>query len=487
LFFLFVLFLWRREISLLVVKNLCKNRRRTLILLCVIVSGLTGLIEFFGYAEHSIYNLREATIHTGMGHIQLYKKGYNATGNVEKLKYNIAHYQEIVSILTDDPFLKDKIKSIGAELEFSGIVANQSTSSVFFGKGIEIGKDELLSYADELVGGKKLAKARKSLRPTQHTRLREFEGMFDDFQIAGVDSTTARPPLNKKEKKENQSLWEQKQENRSEKEVEDIPAINDALIGQGLSTALQAKVGSTLTLMVATQNGSLNAVDIHVRGIIRGFSKEYNDAIIKIPLQYAWTLMNRQDVTKISILLKSTEMTEMVAQRIEELLMSRPGLEYTTWKDVAIQYHRVHAFFAAIFFFIGTLITIVVFFSIANVMTMSVMERTREIGTLRSLGETRWGIMEIFLREGMVIGVVGGILSILCGIGLAEFINMGGGIPHPPPPGSTKGFQVFLYVANRPVIWGVAFLLSFFSALFSSILPAKKASSMEIVAALRYT
>jgi putative ABC transport system permease protein len=130
----------------------------------------------------------------------------------------------------------------------------------------------------------------------------------------------------------------------------------------------------------------------------------------------------------------------------------------------------------------------VVFFSIANVMMMSVTERVREIGTLRALGETRLGIMQIFLTEAILLGLLGGLLSITIGNGIALFINeVIGGIPHPAPPGATEGYQALFYVPNRPIIWGVAFLLAFFSALFSSILPAKKASNMEIVEALRYT
>jgi len=96
--------------------------------------------------------------------------------------------------------------------------------------------------------------------------------------------------------------------------------------------------------------------------------------------------------------------------------------------------------------------------------------------------------MQIFMMEAIVIGLIGGILSILFGIGLAEFVNQVlEGIPHPPPPGSTEGFRATFFVLNRPLIWGIAFLMAFFSSFFSSIIPARRAANMEIVDSLRYT
>jgi putative ABC transport system permease protein len=477
LLFLLLIFAWKAEIFWLALKNLAKNFRRTFILFCVMVSGLTGLIVFFGYAEHSMYNMREATILNGLGHLQIYKKGYTATGNVDKINYNIANYQEISDLLRQDTLLKGKIKGIAAELEFAGIVAGDKssgdqTSSVFFGKGIEADKDKVLSAVDEIVAGKALEKPLAQLKQKDAgAGLREFKEMFDWL-------------LDPKENQEWHKIWAK----RPKEARRAAPAIDDCLIGTGLATALKASPGTTLTVMVSTKSGTLNAVDVHVRGVIRSFSKEYNDSIVKIPLEYAWILMNRKDVSRISVLLTSTEITDAAYQRLAALVAEKKlDLEFTTWREVALYYQSVNSFFLAIFISIGLLITLVVFFSITNVMTMSVMERTRQIGTLRALGQSRGGILYMFLIEGMVIGLLGGLLAILCGIGLAELVSAIGGIPQPPPPGQTKGFQAFLFVTNRPVIWGVAFLLAFFSALLSSLLPARRAARMEITECLRYT
>lgn len=476
-----LLFLWKAELFSLAVRNLVKNFRRTAILFCVMVTGLTGLIVFFGYAEHSMYNLREATIQQGLGHVQIYKKGYTTTGNVDKINYNIANYQEIAALLQQDVFLKDKIKGIAAELEFAGIVAKDNLSSVFYGKGIEVEKDKVLSAVDEIAEGKPLEKATALPdKQSQESRLHEFDKMFDAFLLEGIDP---QDKVANKDKNDWRKIWaERPKEMRS-----GAPSLDDGLIGSGLSSALQAKPGTILTLMVSTRTGTLNAVDMHVRGVIRSFSKEYNDSIVKIPLDYAWLLMNRKDVSRISVLLTSTDLTDVARQRIAELVANKFDLELTSWHEVALYYKSANTFFFAIFFSMGILITLVVFFSIANVMTMNVMERTRQIGTLRALGESRSGVLSMFLIEGMMIGLIGGAIAILCGIGLGEMVKAGGGIPQPPPPGQTQGFKAFLFITERPVIWGVAFLLAFGSAFLSSLLPARRAAKMEITDCLRYT
>lgn len=468
-----IFILWHREIFWLALRNLMKNRRRTSILLAVITSGLIGLMGFFGYAEQMIFGLREGTIRSGLGHIQLYKKGYNASGNVDKLQYNIPNYQEITNIIQRDPFLQDQIELIGAQLYFSGIIASGKTSAIFGGKGIEVDKDKLLSESDELREGKRLEKVDLVFKKKEEiSRLQEFPEMFEEFEVE------------KPRQKPTRNIWKPKDVGQAK----DEPGADDVLIGKGLATSIGARVGTVLTLMVCTKTNSLNALDVRVRGIITGMSKEYNDSIVKMSLPYTWLLMNREDVSQISILLKNTDMTEAAYDRISSIVADKNlDIELTKWYDIALYYRDVHMLFVSIFLTIGIVISTVVFFAIANVVTMSVTERTRDIGMLRALGETKFGIMQIFIMEGILIGMIGGLISVMSGIGIAEFINrVIGGIPHPPMPGTTEGYQVMFYIANRPIIWGIAFLLAFFTALFSSIVPAKKAAAMQIVDSLRY-
>ena len=115
---------------------------------------------------------------------------------------------------------------------------------------------------------------------------------------------------------------------------------------------------------------------------------------------------------------------------------------------------------------------------------MSVMERTGEIGTLMALGITRNKVMKLFLSEGFVIGLVGGLLGTAIGVGLAMLISHIG-IPMPPAPGMDHGFTAAIRITDSLVI--VGFFVALISAVLASVYPAWKASQLEIVDALRHS
>jgi len=106
---------------------------------------------------------------------------------------------------------------------------------------------------------------------------------------------------------------------------------------------------------------------------------------------------------------------------------------------------------------------------IMNTMFMSVTERTREIGVLKAIGARDRDIMEIFLIESGLIGLVGGIIGCLFGLILSFAANYFG-VPSK---------------VDLPLV-SYAITFSFIVGAISGFLPAKRAAGMEPVEALRY-
>jgi putative ABC transport system permease protein len=128
---------------------------------------------------------------------------------------------------------------------------------------------------------------------------------------------------------------------------------------------------------------------------------------------------------------------------------------------------------------------LVVIFTIVNTMTMAVLERTREIGTLRALGTQKTGIIRLFLAEGLWIGFFGGVFGVLMGLAGSSFINTAlGGIYIPPPPGMAEGYQAFFMPAFATVWQNL--LLATAVAVLASVYPALKGVRLKIAEALRY-
>ncbi len=404
-------------------RNVFRNKRRTRLTLLIAGTGVVSLIIFGGYTRSSYEGLREGSIRGGMGHLQLYKKGFNEKGAADSTKYVIESYTEVKKLIESDPVLSKHVTQAGAELNFSGLISTGVASTMCVCRGVEPEQDALLSAADRIITGE----------------------MFT------ADS------------------------------------LEDGVVGQGLASSINASVGDYLTVLVARKGGSLNALDVHVQGIIQGPAKQYDDTIVKMPLSLAWQLMGTESVTKVLLLLDDTENTDMIAARFDQLIAEKDlDLEYRTWSDLAIYYHSVKEIFEGIFAFVQFIIAIIVIFSIGNTLTMSVMERVQETGTLRAMGCTKFHVMKTFLAEGLILGFLGGVFGVLAGLTIAQVINLLGGVYMSPPPGQTQGVTVFIDAISYPILWVQCVALTVHTAFFSSIFPARRASKMDVAEALRH-
>jgi putative ABC transport system permease protein len=110
-----------------------------------------------------------------------------------------------------------------------------------------------------------------------------------------------------------------------------------------------------------------------------------------------------------------------------------------------------------------------------------VTERTTEIGTMLSLGTSRWQTLKAFFSEGIFIGFIGGAFSMLFAYTLSLAINHFN-IYLPPPPGLSEGYP--LMVRNEWRFYGEVFLATVAVAALSTLAPALKATRMKIVDAL---
>ncbi len=397
-------------------RSVFRNKRRTIITLLSIIFGCVAIIVFGGFVDYSMWGLRESTIHSRLGHLQVYKRGFSEKGGTNPLAYTIKDYPKIKSIIE----AQDHVDFVTSRLGFSGLIGGDENSVICVGKGVEPEKEKELGVTVGMVEGEDLSSE----------------------------------------------------------------AMDEGIVGKGLAEGLGVKVGDYLTILTSTAEGALNAVDFKLRGIFRTGVKEYDDVAVMVPMELAKTLLYTEDVQSIVVVLDETENTDLVADNLRrEFSQANLDLEIKTWFDLATFYHQVVQLYQGIFWVVKLIILIIVIFSIVNTMTMSVFERTREIGTIRAMGTKRRGVLALFLTEGLILGVLGGTLGVVFGIATAKLLSIKG-IYIPPPPTMTEGYTALINIVPQDLIF--VFCLAVGTSLISSIYPAFKAARLKVVDALRY-
>jgi putative ABC transport system permease protein len=156
------------------------------------------------------------------------------------------------------------------------------------------------------------------------------------------------------------------------------------------------------------------------------------------------------------------------------------GIEIKTWVELSIFYNQVKNLFDMIFSFIFSIVIVVVLMSVINTMSMAVMERTREIGTLRALGMRRFDITWLFCVEGILLATIGGMVGVFLTVIGTLVVNQLG-LSYIPPNSSEA---VLLLVDIVPLIMLITFLFLGLLAALAALLPARRAAGMAIIDAL---
>lgn len=263
------------------------------------------------------------------------------------------------------------------------------------------------------------------------------------------------------------------------------PEADEVMLGGGLARSLGAGVGDLVTVMTTTPDGALNAIDATVVAILRWPIKELDDRLLFLPYAPAARLLKAEGkATSIAVTLKPGVDLEKAAGALRARL-HRGGVAASvrTWVESAPFYVAVRRLYAGIFLFTGLVLATVVILAAANTMTMSVFERTREIGTLLAIGMERGQVRNLFLAEGLLMGLGGSIAGAIGSLLIRAVLNASR-ISLPPPPGATSGGV--LNVELIPEAFVVGFLLMTVTLLAASWWPARRAARLDPVEALAH-
>ena len=204
-----------------------------------------------------------------------------------------------------------------------------------------------------------------------------------------------------------------------EPKVIDGQKLYGIILGKYLADALiSSNINDKVTLMALPKTGGLFAqprvMQFYVAGIVEFGYYEYDRMLSYISLETGQKLFNMPTgVSWIEIKLDDYKAAQEVAEEIE----SKLGYPYTTltWRDMNKSLFSWMEIEKWGMFVILSLIIMVAAFNIISSLIMIVMEKTREIGILKSMGATSKNIMKIFMFEGVIIGIIGTVIGNIIG------------------------------------------------------------------------
>lgn len=404
-------------------RNLWKNRRRSLFTILAVALGVAAVNVFGGFSAYVFTSIKDSEIYAlGNGHLTIFKKGFLTHGKLDPLSYLLSEIetQTVEKVLQGFP----EVAAVTRQLYISGLLSNGEVSTIFIAAGfIPSDMQTIRNYARGTTG-----------------KLKLFVG----------------------------------------KELQD-----DTVYGVGLSSGLAEQLGlgidSDAIVTAPTINGQINALDVKVFQLFESPLDVLNDKLMRVPLPFAQSLYDTNSVDRITVLLNDTEQTEPMEAALEQALAQR-GLEVEikTWWEFSVLYTKVKNMFDIIFLFLFIIVLIIAVMSVINTISMTVLERTREIGTLRALGIKRRGIIQLFALESLMLGALGSLL----GIGLTWLSWLVVKVLEPTwiPPLISQRLPLEIELVPEYMLWSVLFLVAL--SVGAASFPARRAAHQNIVEAL---
>ncbi|HXP95489.1 MAG TPA: hypothetical protein VN809_02170, partial [Telmatospirillum sp.] len=358
-------------------RNVLRNARRSLMTMSAVAVGFMAIALFGEFMAYITIGFQTTTVER-TGHLSVFRTGYFDFGAGNPAAYGIADYPSVIRLIKEDPVLAPMLAVVTPSVTLFGIAGNFDidASKTFFGVGIvPSDRDRMLQW-DEYGMVRDRPPINSGLTDDNETEgvigvgLARILGLCQALRIADCpqsphpDATTvssAPPPIDLAELTARDKTADQT--DRS------IPRID---------------------LLAATAGGAPNVMSLTIAKAERQGVKELDDNFVAMHLHLAQQLLYGRGEHKavgIVLQLKRSEDMASARARLGSLFKEKAqDLEVRDFTELQPQYNQVIGLFGAIFSFIALVMGVIVLFTVVNTMSMSVMERTDEIGTARAMG-----------------------------------------------------------------------------------------------------
>lgn len=424
-----ILSLWR-----IAVRNVLRNRRRTLITLAALVVGVGVMVSIRGVLNGMQTSLVDNVVEGQTGALQVHRKGYLANVLASPLTMDMPQ-AEIEAKIRAIP----GVRAVTPRIQFGGMIARGDETIFLFNQAIDP-KTEF-----------KVVPMRRQI-------------ISDHGQFAAEPDQDGKLPMAAR------------------------GIVADAMVVTSeLNKALQGKPNDAVNadgkvppaaILAPDRDGALSGENVTLVGTLE-MTGPGERKFGMVRLDVAQRLLKMEDrVTEFAVAVDDVALIP----RVQAALQASLGDEYEVhnWEQIALfvvdirtRQNVVLSLIAGVFMFLMLL-------GVANTMLMSVLDRTREIGTMMAVGVRRERIVGLFLIEAALIGALGGCLGGAAGLSLTTLLSINGIVIEMPGSSMPMVIHPFVTASYLASVIGIAAA----GALLFAIYPAWRASRLRPVEAL---
>ena len=252
---------------------------------------------------------------------------------------------------------------------------------------------------------------------------------------------------------------------------------NGVLVGSELAKKLKLKLGSKLIFSSQDIHGEITAAALRVRGIIETNNVVLDKSALYIDAKKLYGLLGvaKGSATQIALRLDNESLIKTLKKEFKNLDVK----SFLELYPMIKQMQEMMKVFNSITFFI---VMLVVFIGIMGVMYVSILERIREFGIMRSIGMSYSLIRTQIVTEALFVGLSGYIIGALIGYGMLYYLQVYGLDLSAFAAGlESFGYSSILHATIKVSYFSATFFAIITASLLSVVLPLRKLKNMSIV------
>lgn len=371
-------------------RNVKKNWRHSLSALLSLSASFVSLVLFDGYIDDLKQMYEDSFRHRSMlGDLIIEKPEiHTKAGLAEPWTYSLFEHEqaEIENFINQQ---KDLVSNHVRFVNFQGMITNGNQSAILMGRGFDV-------VSGEAVRGKNWSWNATLGKPLHKSEI-EFSAMLGQGLSRKLGCS-----------------WDASHK---------IYSFSGGY--EARERAFSCPTNET-QVSVMTAEGQLNALDVNIVGLVDAGYRDIDDRYFVTSLETAQTLVNSKNISMMSVELRNPRNRDKFVNLFNEKFEAQyPQIKIMTWIEhpVGETYIKTLDLMSIFRNFVVVVILIISTLSVVNTLIKMIKERSREIGTLRSIGFKAKQVVKMFIYETFLLSVLGTFLGLMSSLILTVFLN----------------------------------------------------------------